>query len=380
MTLRTGGSLDPVQTALILAAAASLLAAAVIAYRLYSRMRETRFAIVAFALGASAMFPLSELVNSEKQLVVQWLQDAANGLAVLLAALILVRTLTDLYQAYEEIQQANAVLDQRVRERTAELSEANTNLASEIAERTKAEEALRESEAALKASQAELRKLAALLIAAQEEERRRLARELHDDTSQTLAALAIELASLHRKAAGTDHGVRSGLQSVENSVHRLAEGIHDMSRLLHPSILDDLGLEAAIRTECERVSEREGFPVVFEVLDLPAELPKDTALTLYRITQEALHNIAKHAEAQSAHVLLQGEDEYVTLEIEDSGKGFDPEQARQSSGLGLISMGERVRLLGGVLRVDSKPRSGARIRVEAPAPRSTHAEAESVVS
>ena len=368
------------QTVLILAAAASLLAAAMIAFRLYRRMRETRFAIVAFALGASAMFPLGELVNSERQLVVQWLQDAANGLAVLLAALILVRTLTDLYLAYDEIQQANAVLDQRVKERTAELSEANTNLASEIAERTKAEQALRESEAALRGSQAELRKLAALLIAAQEEERRRLARELHDDTSQTLAALAIELASLHRKAAGAEHSVRSGLQSVETSVHRLAEGIHDMSRLLHPSILDDLGLEAAIRTECERVSEREGFPVVFEVLDLPAELPKDTALTLYRITQEALHNIAKHAEAQRAHVLLQGEDERVTLEIEDSGKGFDPEQARQNSGLGLISMGERVRLLGGVLRVDSKPGRGARIRVEAPAPRSTHAEAESLVS
>jgi signal transduction histidine kinase len=366
------------EIAFILATAVSRLAAAWIALRLYRRRRETRFAIVAFAVGVSAMFPLGELFKADRLLVVQWLQDAANGLAVLLTALILVRTLTDLYQAYEEIQTSYNVLDERVKDRTAELSDANRNLASEVAERRKAEAALRQSEAALKISEAELRKLAALLIAAQEEERRRLARELHDDTSQTLAALALELASLQRKAIGAGESVQNGLQRVESSVHRLAEGIHDMSRLLHPSILDDLGLEAAIRAECERVSEREGFPIVFEAVDLPAELPHDCELTFYRITQEALHNIAKHAEARRAHVLLQGEDDCVTLEIEDSGKGFDPEEARRSSGLGLISMGERVRLLGGVLRVDSKPGSGARIRVEAPVERNTHAEAESL--
>jgi signal transduction histidine kinase len=378
MTFRTGDSLDPVETLFILATAATRLAAAWIALRLYRNMRETRFAIVAFAVGVSAMFPLGDLVDSDRLLVVQWLQNAANGLAVLLTALILVRTLTDLYEAYEKIQASNAILDLKVKERTAELSDANISLANEVSERVKAEQALRQSEAALRESEAELRKLAALLIAAQEDERRRLARELHDDTSQTLAALAIELASLQRKAAGADDGVRNGLQSVETSVHRLAEGIHDMSRLLHPSILDDLGLEAAVRTECERVSEREGIPIIFEVLDLPSELPRDCALTLYRITQEALHNIAKHAEATRAHVLLQGEDDRVTLEIEDAGKGFDPLEARQTSGLGLISMGERVRLLGGVLRVDSKPGSGARIRVEAPLERSTHAEAASL--
>ena len=363
----------------ILATAACCIAAAWIALRLYRRMRETRFAIVAFALGVSAMFPLGELVQADRLLVVQWLQDAANGLAVLLTALILVRTLTDLYQAYDQIQTSYKVLDQRVQERTAELREVNSSLASEVVERAKAEAALRQSEAALLGSEAELRKLAALLIKAQEEERRRLARELHDDTSQTLAALALELASLQRKATSADEGVQRGLHRVESSVHTLAEGIHDMSRLLHPSILDDLGLVAAIRAECERVSEREGFPIEFEALDLPDDLPHDCALTFYRITQEALHNIAKHASASRAHVLLQGEDDRVTLEIEDAGKGFDPEEARQSSGLGLISIGERVRLLGGVLRVDSKPGSGARIRVEAPILRNnTYAKADSL--
>ncbi|MCB1019802.1 MAG: hypothetical protein H6509_04425 [Bryobacterales bacterium] len=366
------------ETVFILATAISRLAAAWIALRLYRTVRQRRFAIVAFAVGVSAMFPLGELFGADKLLVAGWLQDTANGLAVLLTALILVRTLTDLYQAYEEIQRTNTVLDQRVHERTAELSTANASLADEVKERVKAETALRESEAALRASEAELRKLAALLIAAQEEERRRLARELHDDTSQTLAALAIELASLQRKAVDADHGVRRGLESVEASVHRLAEGIHDMSRLLHPSILDDLGLEAAISAECKRVSEREGFPISFEAVDLPNELPRDCALTFYRITQEALHNIAKHAQATSASVLLQGDDDCVTLEIEDSGKGFDPTQARRNSGLGLISMGERVRLLGGVLRLDSKPGAGARIRVEAPVPRETHEEAASL--
>ncbi len=364
------------ETVFILATALTRLAAAWIALRLHKRIRKTRFAIVAFVLGVSAMFPLGDLVSPERILVAGWLRDAASGLAVLLTALILVRTLTDLFSAYEDVQTSYLVLDERVQERTAELSEANKSLANEVAERAKAEQALRASEAALKGSEKELRKLAVLLIAAQEEERRRLARELHDDTSQTLAALALELASLQRKAADADGKVRRGLECVESSVHELAESIHDMSRLLHPSILDDLGLEAAIRAECERVSEREGFPIVFESIDLPQELPPDCALTFYRITQEALHNIVRHANAAHAQVLLQGEDGRVTLEIEDAGIGFDPAKAREASGLGLISMGERVRLLGGVLKVDSKPGEGARIRVEAPLEREEHADAE----
>ena len=366
------------ETAFILATAAARLAAAWIALRLHRSIRETRFAIVAFVLGVSAILPLGELAGVEQLLVVGWLHDAANALAVLLTALILFRTLTDLHRAYEDIKMSYMVLDERVQERTKELSTANQNLENEVAERAKAEAALRESEAALKGSEQALRQLAVMLIAAQEEERRRLARELHDDTSQTLAALALELASLQRKAAGADDGVQTGLRRVESSVHDLAEGIHDMSRLLHPSILDDLGLDAAIRAECERVSEREGFPVVCEAIDLPEDLPKDCALTFYRITQEALHNIAKHSGTEHAQVLLQGEDDRVTLEIEDAGKGFDPASARAGSGLGLISMSERVRLLGGVLKVDSKPGEGARIRVEVPIERSTHAEAASI--
>ena len=366
------------ETAFILATAATRLAAAWIALRLHRRRRETRFAIVAFVLGASATFPLGALFGVESLPVVGSIQDAASGVAVLLTALILIRMLTDLYDAYEEIQKSNTVLDQRVQERTAALSQANESLENEIAERKKAEAALRESEAALRGSEKELRKLAVLLIAAQEEERRRLARELHDDTSQTLAALALELASLQRKASGSAEGVQSGLQRVESSVHGLAEGIHDMSRLLHPSILDDLGLQAAIRAECERVSDREGIPIVFEAIDVPEEVPHDCSLTFYRITQEALHNIAKHSGTAHAQVLLQGEDDHLTLEIEDAGKGFDPEEAKANSGLGLISMSERVRLLGGVLKVDSKPGRGARIRVEAPIGRNSHAEAESV--
>ena len=154
------------ETGFILATAITRLAAAWIALRLHKRVRETRFAIVAFVLGASAMFPLGELFRVEQIPVVGSIQDAASGLAVLLTALILFRMLSDLYDAYEQIQTSYAVLDQRVQERTAELSEANCNLENEVAERAKAEEALRESEAALKSSEKELRKLAVMLIAA----------------------------------------------------------------------------------------------------------------------------------------------------------------------------------------------------------------------
>jgi C4-dicarboxylate-specific signal transduction histidine kinase len=136
-----------VETGFIVATAICLLAAAWIALRLHRRVRETRFAIVAFALGVCAMFPLGELARGDRLTVVQWFRDAANGLAVLLTALILVRTLTDLYQAYEEIQRSHKALDERVQERTAELSQANSSLATEVADRLKAETALRESEA-----------------------------------------------------------------------------------------------------------------------------------------------------------------------------------------------------------------------------------------
>ncbi len=174
-----------------------------------------------------------------------------------------------------------------------------------------------------------------------------------------MAALALELANVQRGSETAPERLRSGLSHIEGSVHKLADDIHDMSRLLHPSILDDLGLVAAVRADCARFSEREGIPVRVESQDVPLKLPPDVALSLYRITQESLHNIAKHAQAKRVTVTILGEEEQVRLIVEDSGAGFDVHRAKEKAGLGLISMSERVRLLEGTLEVQSQPGVGA---------------------
>lgn len=367
------------ELALILAIAAIRLAAAAMAFRLYRRTREIRFAIVTFVLMVSAIFPTVALVRPPQTFMLEWLPSAASGIAVLLTAVILVRTLTELTQALGEVREAHNVLEQRVEIRTAELRQANSALENEIHERKRAEAALRHSEAALKQNQAELQRLAGKLIVAQEDERRRLARELHDHLSQSLAALALELANVQRRAEGAPASTMTGLRRIEGSVHQLADDIHDMSRLLHPSILDDLGLEAAIRADCARFSDREGIGVQVLARNLPPQLPSDVALSLYRITQESLRNIAKHADADSVTVSIEGEDGQVRLTVEDSGCGFDLNRALENSGLGLISMSERVRLLNGSLRIDTQPGKGARIEVTAPVERRVYEQAASLV-
>jgi signal transduction histidine kinase len=367
--------------ALIIATSVIRLAAAWLALRLYRRTSEKRFATVAFVLAVTAAFPLIETLGSGAAdgLLPAPLTQLAAGLAVLFTALILVRTLTELHQAFDGLSLANEKLEQRVEERTAELREANRNLESEISVRKQAEEALRAKEAALTRSEAELRALAGRLIAAQEDERRRLARELHDDLSQTLAALALELAKLQSRDRQLPDAVRAGLEIAELRVNKLADDIHDMSRLLHPSILDDLGLAAAIRAECERFSEREGVPVKAQIDSSSSELPADVALTLYRITQESLRNVAKHAEAGDVEVTLDASDKEVTLSVSDTGKGFDYERAREEAGLGLVSMSERVRLLSGKLDVRSAPDMGARIEVRIPLGKEDHEPSHSLI-
>ena len=365
---------------LILATFSIRMAAAWVALRLYRRSRETRFAIVTFALAVSALIPFVDLANPPQNFVGEWLPSAVGGMAMLLTAVILVRTLTELSNKFDEVRVAHDALEQRVTERTAALRQANSSLESEVVERKRVENALRTSEAALKQKQAELEKLAGKLIAAQEDERRRLARELHDHLSQSLAALALELANVQRGSEEAPAKLRHGLSHIEGSVHKLADDIHDMSRLLHPSILDDLGLDAAVRADCARFSERERIAVRVESQDVPAKLPPDVALTLYRITQEALRNIAKHADSKQASVTILGEDDSVRLIVEDFGVGFDVESAKKKSGLGLISMSERVRLLNGTLEVSSEPGRGARIEVTAPVERNEYEQAASLAS
>jgi PAS domain S-box-containing protein len=238
--------------------------------------------------------------------------------------------------------------------------------ATDITQRKRAEEELLKSEAAVRKSQEDLQALAGKLLTAQEEERRRLARELHDDFTQRLAVLAIEAAKLEQQLEGSPEPVLGTLRQIKEQIVKLSADVHAVSRQLHPSILDDLGLVTAMESECANFAQREGIAVKYEPHNLPATLPRDVALSLYRITQEALRNIAKHAETKEAYVTLAATEDTIVLSIWDDGVGFDPAAVRRKPGLGLVSMEERVRLIQGELSLNSQPGRGTVIEVRVP--------------
>lgn len=238
--------------------------------------------------------------------------------------------------------------------------------AIDITDRKRTEEALRRSEATLRENQNYLQFLAGKLLTAQEEERRLLARELHDDVSQRLAAVAIDVGIFERQMKSLPEPVRKQIWEIEAQLVELSTEIHNLSRQLHPSIIDDLGLVDAIQSECNRFSVRERILVEFAVKHAPEAIPKDVALCLYRITQESLRNIAKHAQTEKAHVSLSGDKNSIFLSIQDSGVGFDPVNVRRNGGLGFASMKERAQLIQGELSIQSHPGQGTVIEVRAP--------------
>ncbi len=203
-------------------------------------------------------------------------------------------------------------------------------------------------------------------VAVEEEARRRIAREIHDDLGQRLAALGIELRVARRKFP-EDGPQRHELDAVAGSLAELAEDLRRLSHDLHPAVLERSGLAEALRDHCAEVERRHGLPVR---LSLQAEgpFPPDLTLGLYRIAQEALANIVRHAGARSVQVTLRTAGGDAHLAVVDDGAGFDPEAARGSGGLGLASLDERARLLGGRCRVASSPGAGTRIEVAVPMP------------
>jgi signal transduction histidine kinase len=222
----------------------------------------------------------------------------------------------------------------------------------------------RQSEAAARRSEAAAHALTGRLITAQEEERARLARELHDDVTQRLAFLAIEAgieeARLPGRAGdGSKHSIREGLA-------RLSEDVHALSYRLHPSILVDLGLREALRSECKHFSQTSLIKVDLKADEIADHVPEDIALCLFRVAQEGLRNIARHASATRIGIRLCPLDNGLQLTVRDNGVGFDPAQNGTKPSLGLASMRQRVALLGGKLNIDSKPLQGTTISAWVP--------------
>jgi PAS domain S-box-containing protein len=234
----------------------------------------------------------------------------------------------------------------------------------DITARKRVEEGIRESEK-------DLRRLATQLISAHEEERRSLARELHDDLSQRLAALAIQAGRMEQQAVNRHAIDVEACSSLKDQIIAISNEVHSLSRQLHPSILDDLGLTKAVESECTRFSKREGIEVTFTPENIPGTLSKDVSLSIYRIIQEGLNNIAKHACARRARVELQRTDGSLCLSIQDDGIGFDASEVRRKPGLGLSSMRERTRIIHGMLRITSELEKGTIITVRVPLEKSS---------
>ncbi len=221
----------------------------------------------------------------------------------------------------------------------------------------------KEAEKELKESQKDLRNLAGRLLSVQEEERRRLARELHDDLTQRLAVLAIDAGKLKMKQSCSSEAA-GVLLSMQEKLIKISEDVHSISRQLHPSIIEDLGLEDGLRSEINNFSQREGIPVSFESNLGSGNLPLDIVICLFRITQESLRNIKKHSKAKNVTIKLLLQGDTIFLKIRDNGQGFDPKEVRKLPGLGLKSMRERIRLVNGSISYTSQPNQGTEVSAE----------------
>lgn len=211
-------------------------------------------------------------------------------------------------------------------------------------------------------ARSELKELSTRLVGAQEHERRAISRELHDQVGQSLSALIMDVENLSAMSE-QNHIFGQGLRNIKALAENCLNEVRNISLLLRPSMLDDLGLVAALEWQAREVSKRTG--ILVEVLDenVPDNLPEDHKTCIYRIVQEALNNCSRHAQAASARVFVRQDADHLLLTIQDDGKGFDPRRAR---GLGLIGMTERVSHLGGVLNVDSNPGRGTCLHVDLP--------------
>ena len=222
------------------------------------------------------------------------------------------------------------------------------------------------AQAALRTNQEELQALGGQLISAQEDERRRISRELHDDMNQRLAVLALDLQSAQRGLSRSSPMYQT-FQKLYDEVSTLSDDVRHLAYQLHPSILDDLGLEVALRSYLNDFSKWESIPVAFTSSQIPVSLSQDIASCVYRLTQECLRNVSRHAEATQIEVKLFQEQGGLRLVIKDNGKGFRVEEVRLGKhGLGLIGMQERVRVVHGTYEMKSFPGQGTEIIVWVP--------------
>jgi PAS domain S-box-containing protein len=248
-------------------------------------------------------------------------------------------------QAENILQLAHDELEKRVRERTAELAGAIANLQKEITERERTEQALRE--------------LSVRLLQTQDKERRRIARELHDSTGQKLAALAINLSFIGKSTGTLNARVRQTLTESLELLDQSSRDIRTLSYLLHPPLLDERGLAAAVRWFTDGFTQRSGVKVKLEVPESLPRLPEEIEMALFRIVQEGLTNIHRHSGSSTATIRLTVDQDHIQLEMRDAGKGLPKPHHNGDGaplGVGITGMRERVKQLNGEMKIKSGSR------------------------
>jgi PAS domain S-box-containing protein len=223
-------------------------------------------------------------------------------------------------------------------------------------------------EAALRETNRDLIALTGKLMHAQETERRRIARELHDDLNQNLALVSVDLDLLNQLSASRDPQLTERLTTISERVKQVSSCVHDLSHQLHPAKVEQLGLVTSLRGLCLEFGKSHDVSVEYIEHDIAVRIPTDISLCLYRIAQEALRNVTKHSRAAHATIELLCNDQDIGMVISDDGIGFDPAQSHGGAGLGLLSMQERVKLVNGIITIDSLPGRGTRLEVTIPLP------------
>ena len=214
-------------------------------------------------------------------------------------------------------------------------------------------------------SQDELQRLSSSLVDAQETERRSISRELHDEIGQSLGALLVDIGHLSSALSKDRPEVKTQFDNMKSVAERTFQAVRNIALLLRPSMLDDLGLVAALEWQGREVSRRSEIEVAVESENVPEDLPDEYRICIYRLVQEALNNAVRHSGSRNAKVVVGQSAKGITVRVSDDGRGFDPNRTR---GLGILGMEERVKRLGGTFTVESKPGQGVAITAELPYP------------
>jgi signal transduction histidine kinase len=287
--------------------------------------------------------------------------------------------ITPIEQTHRTAREANVHLNQMIvtlNRRSADLADSNRQLEQEIVQRKSVEESLRKSEGhhsqLLEQShrlQEQLRLLSRQLLAAQEEERKKISRELHDEIAQTLTGINVRLAALKTEATVNTKGLHKKIASTQRMVEKSVDIVHRFARELRPTVLDDLGLIPALHSFVKSFSKQTCIHIRLTVFAEVEKLDNAKRTVLYRVAQEALTNVARHAQASQVDVSIQKLPGAARMEIKDNGKSFQVDSvlhAKKNNRLGLIGMRERLEMVGGSFTVESAPGKGTTICAQIP--------------